>query len=152
MNRLAFFNQICMDIILGHDEKLIRFWWPWPNCQGNCRTQTIKFKPKVLVCMLSQEESLAGMLPNLHVYIIGAHHRMVCVVSGHLFSLKTLLYVRLAFQSKNWSTNDSVLRLVSEEPFQRHATSLRIHTNSETCDISETSASCHTQTMSWYYW
>ena len=26
MNWLADFNQICMDIIFGHDEELIRFW------------------------------------------------------------------------------------------------------------------------------
>ena len=26
MNQLADFNQICMDIIFGHDKKLNRFW------------------------------------------------------------------------------------------------------------------------------
>ena len=31
MNQLADFNQICMDITLGHDKKLNRVWWPWSN-------------------------------------------------------------------------------------------------------------------------
>ena len=38
MNRLADFNQICMDITFGHDEKQIWFWWPWPTFQGLCGT------------------------------------------------------------------------------------------------------------------
>ena len=70
MNWLADFNQICMDITFGHDEVLIRFgdldlifkvtaWLKLPN-----------FSQRVLVYMLSHER-LAGMLPNLHVYIIG---------------------------------------------------------------------------------
>ena len=46
MNRMADFNQTCMDITLGHDEELIRFWWPWPNFQGHCGTLTAIFKPK----------------------------------------------------------------------------------------------------------
>ena len=40
---------------------------------------------KVLVCMLSHEP--------LHIYIIGAHHRM----TDHLFSLKTLLFYQKCF-------------------------------------------------------
>ena len=37
-NRLPDFNQICMDITLGHVEELIRFCWTWPDFQGHCRT------------------------------------------------------------------------------------------------------------------
>ena len=51
---------------------------------------------KVLVCMLFHE-TLTGILPNLHVCIIGAYHRMAWVVGGHLFSLKTLLYFIVEF-------------------------------------------------------
>ena len=40
MNWLADFNQLCMDIILGHVEELVRFWWPWHNFQGHsCMTE-----------------------------------------------------------------------------------------------------------------
>ena len=38
MNQLADFNQICMDIIFGHDKKLNRCWWPCSNFQGHCQT------------------------------------------------------------------------------------------------------------------
>ena len=38
MSQLAKFNQIWMDITLGHHEKLIRFLWLWPNFQGHFRT------------------------------------------------------------------------------------------------------------------
>ena len=43
MNQLAGFNQICMDITLGHDEELFRL---LPNFQGHCMLKTAKFKPK----------------------------------------------------------------------------------------------------------
>ena len=47
---------------------------------------------KVLVCMLCHEP-LAGILPNLHVYIIGVHHRMVWVVGGtSVFSEITVIF------------------------------------------------------------
>ena len=32
------FNQVCMDIILGHGSELIWFWWPWHDFQGPCGT------------------------------------------------------------------------------------------------------------------
>ena len=35
---MADFNQISMDITLGHVEELIMFWCPLPNFQGHCRT------------------------------------------------------------------------------------------------------------------
>ena len=38
MNRCVDFKYICMGVTLGHDEELIRFWWPWYNFQGHCRT------------------------------------------------------------------------------------------------------------------
>ena len=58
MNQLVDFNQICIDIISGHDKKLNRFWWlnP-PNLSQN-----------VFACMLSHGP-LDGMLPNLQAYI-----------------------------------------------------------------------------------
>ena len=70
MNRLAYFNQICMDIALRHDAELIKFWLDL------IFKVAVVFKlpmlsQKVIVCRLSHEP-LAGMLPNLHVYIIGA--------------------------------------------------------------------------------
>ena len=36
-DQLADFNQICMDMTLGHEEQ-IRFWWPWSIFQGHCWT------------------------------------------------------------------------------------------------------------------
>ena len=65
MNQLADFNQICMDMTFGHDNKLNRFWWPWSNFQGYCLP---KLSQKVFVCMLSHGP-LDGMLPNLQAYI-----------------------------------------------------------------------------------
>ena len=50
---------------------------------------------------MSSHEPLAGILLNLHVYLIGAHHRMVCVVRGHLISLKTILDLPDAFLQVN---------------------------------------------------
>ena len=72
MNQLADFNQICMYITLGHNEDLIRFWWPWPNFQGQGGTLTAKFKPKNVLARMLSHEPLAGMLPNLHVSVIKA--------------------------------------------------------------------------------
>ena len=34
INQLADSNQICMDIIVGHDKMLSMYWWPWSNFQG----------------------------------------------------------------------------------------------------------------------
>ena len=33
-------NTACylMSILLGHDEELIRFWWPWLNFQGHYKS------------------------------------------------------------------------------------------------------------------
>ena len=74
------FDQICMGITLGHDEDgeldLI------VNVTGRLKLPNLS--QKVLVCMLFHEP-LAGMLPNLHVYVIGAHHRMVWVVGDICF-------------------------------------------------------------------
>ena len=65
MNQLADFNQICMDITLGHDKKLNRFWWLF---KGTARHTAPKLNQKVFVCMLSHGP-LDGMLPNLQAYI-----------------------------------------------------------------------------------
>ena len=67
MNQLAGFNQICMDITLGHDEELSRL---LPNFQGHCMLKLPNLSQKVLLCTLSHEP-FAEMLLNLHVYIIG---------------------------------------------------------------------------------
>ena len=56
------FNQICMDIKLGHDEELIIF-----NVTVGFFA---KFKPKK--CLSAYYlMTIIGMLQNLHVYIIG---------------------------------------------------------------------------------
>ena len=68
MNQLADFNQICVDIIFGHDKKLNRFWWPWSNFQITARLNPPKLSQKVFVCMLSHGP-LDGILPNLQAYI-----------------------------------------------------------------------------------
>ena len=46
MNYRVDFNQIWMDITLGQDEELIRFWWPWPYFQGHSCAKYVKFRPK----------------------------------------------------------------------------------------------------------
>ena len=71
MNRLVDFNQICMDITLRHDEELIRFRNLDLIFKGTAGFELPNLSQKVLVCMLSHEP-LAGILPNLQVYIIGA--------------------------------------------------------------------------------
>ena len=60
-----------MDIALGHDEELIGFGDLDLNFKDTARLKRPTWSQKVLVCMLSHEK-LAGMLPNLHVYVIGA--------------------------------------------------------------------------------
>ena len=68
MNRLADFNQICMEITLGHDKVLIRFVLIFKATTGFI---VPKLSQKCLSgCYLNNY--FTGMLPKLHVYIIGA--------------------------------------------------------------------------------
>ena len=78
MNRLADFNQICMDI----DDELIRFWWPWPNFQAQ----------KVLVCMLCLMNHWLECYQICMSILLGPTIELFWVVGGHLFSLKTHIY------------------------------------------------------------
>ena len=32
--------QTFMDILMGHNKELVRFWWPWPNFQGHSSRKT----------------------------------------------------------------------------------------------------------------
>ena len=46
-----YINHICMDVIFGHDEQLVRFCWSCPNFQGHCRTNC-KINTKKYFCAL----------------------------------------------------------------------------------------------------
>ena len=35
LNQWTYFDQTCIDTLLGGCEELIRFWWPWLNFQGH---------------------------------------------------------------------------------------------------------------------
>ena len=36
------FDQSCKAILVRHGKELIRFWWPWPHCQGHRRAQIVE--------------------------------------------------------------------------------------------------------------
>lgn len=56
MNEWMDLKHISMAITLGQDEDLIRFWWPWPNFQGNrAQNSQIIGQKCTLVCTLSLE-------------------------------------------------------------------------------------------------
>ena len=70
MNQLGDFNQSYMDITLGHEEELIRFGDLDLIFKVSAGPKLQNLSQNALVSMLSHEP-LAGMLPNLYVYIIG---------------------------------------------------------------------------------
>ena len=70
MNWLADFNQFCMDATVGHDEELFSFGDLDLIYRVTVGLKLPNLSQKMIVCMLSHEP-LAGMLPSLHVYIIG---------------------------------------------------------------------------------
>ena len=66
MNWLADLNQICMDITLGHDEKLNRL--VTLIFKVTARLNPPNLSQKVFVCMLSLSP-LDGILPDLQAYL-----------------------------------------------------------------------------------
>ena len=90
MNWSEDFNQIRMDITLGHDEELIRFGDIDLIFKVTTALKLLNFSQKVFVC-ISSHEPLTGMLPILHVCIIEAHHIMVWVVGTSVFSENTVM-------------------------------------------------------------
>ena len=70
MNQLADFNQICIDITVGHDKKLNRIWCGDLDLifKITVRLNPPNLSQKVFVCMLSNGP-LDGMLPDLQAYI-----------------------------------------------------------------------------------
>ena len=70
MNRLADFNKTCINVTLGHEELImfgdldlifkITAGHKLPNLSKKCLSASLSLEP------------LAGMLPNLHVNIIGS--------------------------------------------------------------------------------
>ena len=63
MNRLPDFNQICMDITLGHDEELI--------FKVTAGLKLPNISQKVIVCRVSHEP-VGGFQPDIHAYNIRA--------------------------------------------------------------------------------
>ena len=55
-----------MDITFGHDEGLIRCWWPSSNFQGHSGAKYVKFKPN------------RACVPDIWLVVVGV---------GDLFSL-----------------------------------------------------------------
>ena len=94
---MADFNQICMDITLGHDEELIMFGDLDLILTVTAGLKLRNVSQKVFVCMLFHEP-FSAMLPNLNVCIIGAYHRMVCEV-GAIVSEK--IYHPIVFHTKH---------------------------------------------------
>ena len=56
-----------MNITLGHDEDLIRFWWPWPSFQGHSCTNMVKFRP-VRAYLQTLEGEGASVFSTLRVW------------------------------------------------------------------------------------
>ena len=57
MNQLADFNQICMDITLGHDEELIRFWWPWQSTRNLLKCYRTFFRQTEIFCRTERKSA-----------------------------------------------------------------------------------------------
>ena len=57
MNWLADFNQICMDITLGHDEELIWFCYLDLFFKVTAGLKLPELSQKVLVCTISHEKA-----------------------------------------------------------------------------------------------
>ena len=67
LNQWLKFYQTSTDTSLGKGKEVIRFWWLWPHFQGHYIIKTVKMS---FVCTLSHE-SIEGIWPNKHSYIIG---------------------------------------------------------------------------------
>ena len=64
MNRWVDFNLICMDVTLGHDKELIRFF------KVTAGLKLPNLSPKVLVCTISHEQ-VGRFQPDLHGCNVG---------------------------------------------------------------------------------
>ena len=66
LNQMTDSGQTSYFVTLGWFKDMIRFWWPWPNCQGHHTINIVKFSnfdQKMLVCTLSLEPN-DGFWPN----------------------------------------------------------------------------------------
>ena len=59
------FTQFHMNLIHGHDKKLLKCFEPWPYFQGYIGKETSKFRSKTFKCTFSMEW-FDELYPNLH--------------------------------------------------------------------------------------
>ena len=105
MNRWVDFNLICKDVTFGHNEELIRFWWPWPYFQG---LKLPILSQKVLVCTISHE--LVGRFqPDLYGYNIRTWWRADLV-------LVTLTYFSRSLWDQPNLSQEVLVCTISHEP------------------------------------